>query len=434
MKAAVLELPLAFCGVRDDHFDQYFGENHQETSKTSSKWMRSSYCSEEIHSEEGSHGPSTCRQVKGRAMVTVEDFSRLVSGVYAAAVTPRHWEHAIRDIYRTMGGTFATIVMADGTVSSILDSTIPVAAVTSYAEHYYRLDHILTAVELGPVGVVRTGTELVTPYEKSEFYSGWLRPNEMGDGLMVRLTCGPRPQCFIVGAPPRTESFDSPDRVKLISGLVGHLQQALRTQDKLAALADSAVELAGALEVVRHGVIILAGEHLVINLNSVAERILRANDGLCMRSGRIAATRTRAEQELHCAIQIALAGEPSTVRTGQSLTCFRPSGKRPYVIHVLPSHRRSADEPLRQPMALVLIIDPEDEPEPAAALLRRLYRLTEAEAKVALHVMHGADLKQTSEEMSISLTTVRTHLQHVFDKTDTHRQAELVRLLLVLTP
>ena len=31
-------------------------------------------------------------------MVTVEDFSRLVSGVYAAAVAPRHWEGAIRDI------------------------------------------------------------------------------------------------------------------------------------------------------------------------------------------------------------------------------------------------------------------------------------------------------------------------------------------------
>jgi DNA-binding CsgD family transcriptional regulator len=85
-------------------------------------------------------------------------------------------------------------------------------------------------------------------------------------------------------------------------------------------------------------------------------------------------------------------------------------------------------------MALVLIIDPEDESAPAAALLRRLYHLTEAEAEVALHVMHGADLTQSSDELSISLTTVRTHLQHVFDKTDTHRQAELVRLLLALSP
>jgi DNA-binding CsgD family transcriptional regulator len=85
-------------------------------------------------------------------------------------------------------------------------------------------------------------------------------------------------------------------------------------------------------------------------------------------------------------------------------------------------------------MALVLIIDPEDESELAAALLRRLYRLTNTEADIALRVMHGADPKQIAEELSISLTTVRTHLQHVFDKADTHRQAELVRLSLALRP
>jgi DNA-binding CsgD family transcriptional regulator len=85
-------------------------------------------------------------------------------------------------------------------------------------------------------------------------------------------------------------------------------------------------------------------------------------------------------------------------------------------------------------MALVLIIDPEDEPEPPSALLRRLYHLTQAEAQIALRVLHGAGLREISEELSVSLPTVRTHLQHVFDKTNTHRQADLVRLLLVLRP
>ncbi|MCW2686035.1 MAG: hypothetical protein JWR37_925, partial [Mycobacterium sp.] len=36
-------------------------------------------------------------------MVTVDEFSRLVSDVYAAAVTPQHWEAAIDGIRRTMG-------------------------------------------------------------------------------------------------------------------------------------------------------------------------------------------------------------------------------------------------------------------------------------------------------------------------------------------
>jgi DNA-binding CsgD family transcriptional regulator len=162
--------------------------------------------------------------------------------------------------------------------------------------------------------------------------------------------------------------------------------------------------------------------------------MLCAEDGLGMRSGRIAATNTRAQQALHCAIRDALTGEAATVPPGRSLTCLRPSGKRPYVIHVLPAQRRVAVEPSGRALAVVSIIDPEDEHEPPLALIRRLYRLTEAEAEVALRVIRGAGLKQISEELSISYTTVRTHLQHVFDKTDTHRQADLVRLLLTVSP
>jgi DNA-binding CsgD family transcriptional regulator len=369
-------------------------------------------------------------------MVTVEDFSHLVSGIYAAAVTPDHWEAALGEIRRTLDGTASGLFMADSTVWSLLDSTLPAEAAKSYAEYYHRLDHALAAVGRGPVGAVRTGAELMPLVWKSEFHEDWLHPLEIDDGLFVRLTGGARPTCFIVGAPRRTESFDTSDRVRLMRSLIPHLQQALRTQNKLAALAHSTAELAGALEVVRHGIIIVvAGEHLVKSLNSAAERIFRAEDGLCMRSGRIAATSAHTERELHRAIDDALEGGCSTIRTGRSLISVRPSGKRPYVVHVLPSHRRrNADGPLRQPMALVVIIDPADEPEPAAALLRRLYRLTDAEADVALRMMHGADLKEISEELSVSLTTVRTHLQHVFDKTNTHRQAELVRLLLVLRP
>ena len=364
-------------------------------------------------------------------MVTVEVFSRLVSGVYAAAVTPQHWDTAIREIQHVLDATGGALLIPDG--PSWYTSTLSVESNQAYRKYYYQLDRVAAAAERGPVGVVRTGTELMPLVRNSEFYD-WLRPINIDDALVVRLTSGARPACLIFGAPKRTESFDTRERVKLVGGVVPHLQQALRTQGKLAALANSTVELAGALDVVRHGIIIVAGEHLVINLNSAAEQIFCAEDGLCVRSGRIAATSTHAEQELHCAIQNALADERSTVRRGRSLTCFRPSGKRPYVIHVLPSHRRHAAEPPRQAMALLLIIDPEDEPAPAAALLRRLYHLTEAEAEVALHVMHGADLKQISDELLISLTTVRTHLQHVFDKTDTHRQAELVRLLLALSP
>jgi DNA-binding CsgD family transcriptional regulator len=41
-------------------------------------------------------------------------------------------------------------------------------------------------------------------------------------------------------------------------------------------------------------------------------------------------------------------------------------------------------------------------------------------------------LQSVADKMSVSISTVRIHLQRAFDKTATHRQAELVRLLLTI--
>ena len=82
----------------------------------------------------------------------------------------------------------------------------------------------------------------------------------------------------------------------------------------------------------------------------------------------------------------------------------------------------------------MIVIDPAKQSEPERDLLQRLYGLTRAEAEVALRVMRGDGLKPISDDLSLSLATVKTHLQHVFGKTKTHRQVELVRLLMTLTP
>jgi hypothetical protein len=118
------------------------------------------------------------------------------------------------------------------------------------------------------------------------------------------------------------------------------------------------LDLAGALEAVPHGVINVGSDCFEINLNSAAEGILRADDGVHIRSGHITATSTHAERELHCAIHRTLTEDGSKVRRGRHFTGGRPSDKRPYVIHVLPLRRVGVDEPLRQAGILVLIIDP----------------------------------------------------------------------------
>ncbi|WP_029116981.1 helix-turn-helix transcriptional regulator [Mycobacterium sp. URHB0044] len=367
-------------------------------------------------------------------MVTVEDFSRIVSGIYAAAVAPQHWEAAIREVHQTVGGIGGALATPDGAVWSIENTTLPDATMKSYAEHYRHLDHVLATVQRGPVGVVRTGTELIVPNRWSEFYNCWMRPNDLLDGLFVRLTGGPRPTIFIVASSDDSAPFDTPERVKFLSGLTPHLQQAVRAQAKLSAFTQLNADLAGALDAVRHGMILVGLDGVVINANSAAERMLRAEDGLRMRSGHLGAMTTHVGRKLRGAIHFALLDDESDTCRGQSFTCDRPSGRRPYVVHVLPLRRGPTDEIPSDAAALVMIVDPDNEPEPTAVQLQRVYGLTNAEVKVTLAVVRGDDLHQISDQLSVSITTVRTHLQHIFDKTDTHRQAELVRRLLTLSP
>lgn len=330
-------------------------------------------------------------RIRRRATVTVEDFSRLVADIYAAAAAPEQWDAAIRDIQRALGATGGSLLRRDATPWSLWSfqaSTIPVAAFESYATHYQRLDYVLAAVDKSPVGVVRTGPEIVVPNRNPEFYNDWMRPNGMEDGLFVRLTEGPHPTCFLVISPKA--SLDTPERTKVMRGLVVHLQQAVRTHNQLEAARARSADLSGALDAIRDGLIIVGTDCRVISLNSTAEEVLRGHDGLRVESGRLGSAIIQTQRELHRALHRALIGGDSGVRGGSSLICRRPSGLRPYVIQVIPLHRTKTNERVAEPSALVLIKDPERETDSATRLLRRFYRLTEGEAEVALRLTRGA--------------------------------------------
>ena len=69
-------------------------------------------------------------------------------------------------------------------------------------------------------------------------------------------------------------------------------------------------------------------------------------------------------------------------------------------------------------------------PGPPAAILAKTFRLTPAEAKLACVIARGASPEIAAGELKISRETARNQLKSVFAKTDTHRQSELVALLL----
>lgn len=85
-----------------------------------------------------------------------------------------------------------------------------------------------------------------------------------------------------------------------------------------------------------------------------------------------------------------------------------------------------------EPEVLLAIAVDDGVGEPPPELLRKLYGLTPAEARVAVQVGMGKSPREVSEALGIAWSTVRFQLRQVFEKMNVRRQSELTRVLLTL--
>jgi DNA-binding CsgD family transcriptional regulator len=103
--------------------------------------------------------------------------------------------------------------------------------------------------------------------------------------------------------------------------------------------------------------------------------------------------------------------------------------KLPVILRIWPCHG-GANEGAEGMGVLVTLNALGPRPGPPAPILAKTFGLTPSEAKLACIIARGAPPNIAAQELKISRETARNQLKSVFAKTDTHRQSELVALLL----
>jgi DNA-binding CsgD family transcriptional regulator len=183
-------------------------------------------------------------------------------------------------------------------------------------------------------------------------------------------------------------------------------------------------ELILLIDQLEQGVLLVTGRAVVLHLNRMAEALLRS--GVLRRdaAGAVACPVPEDTRRLRRSVGEVAAGAAGDERR---LVIHRLEGSHPLSMRVVGVHAGGGPD---HPAAAVLVSDPERLAAPAEAHLRELYGLTPAEARVAAAVLDTEPLQHIADRLAVSVNAIRIHLQHVFDKTGTHRQAELVRLLM----
>jgi DNA-binding CsgD family transcriptional regulator len=157
----------------------------------------------------------------------------------------------------------------------------------------------------------------------------------------------------------------------------------------------------------------------------VAEaKVLRAPDG------RLTAADPIADQALLDIFTAAESGDAALGRRGVAVPLKARDDER-YVAHVLPltsGARRKAG--ISYSAAAVIFVRKAalDLPSPPVAVAQE-FRLTPAELRVLFSIVEIGCVSEVADVLGITEPTVRTHLHRLFEKTDTSRQADLVKLV-----
>jgi DNA-binding CsgD family transcriptional regulator len=98
---------------------------------------------------------------------------------------------------------------------------------------------------------------------------------------------------------------------------------------------------------------------------------------------------------------------------------------RPLILLALPTEERGASGP----QTILILVDLGISPRPACRSLQKIFGLTPNEARLATAMAGGESLEEIAGATNVTVDTLRKQLASIFEKTDTHRQSELVGLL-----
>lgn len=307
------------------------------------------------------------------------------------------------------------------------------AFIRSYEEYYCARNVWLgNAALYSAVNALVPGEELVAEDQlvRSEFYTGWLAPqnkfhrvagvlSRAGDTLVLLSLVRPR-------AAGRFEAEEL-ERLQRVCPMIGTAVDVRTRLETVGLERDIAVE---SLDRLRQAIIVVDSRCRPVHLNRGAEELLARADGIALRNGGLAIASNVEATALEQLVQDA-AGDAT--RGVGALTVSRPSGMRDYALFMAPLAPGEALFNGTRAVAALFLVDPEEMGAADEARLRQFYGLTPTEARLAALIACGNSIEEVAAELGITTGTARVHLKHVFSKTHTGRQAELVHLVLSST-
>jgi DNA-binding CsgD family transcriptional regulator/PAS domain-containing protein len=364
----------------------------------------------------------------GSIDMAADTLERVISDIYAAAIEPCLWASVLRSVTEATGAIGAAYIVRDvraGRVDSAIFSGPSAQFTSDYMTRFAAKDPFIDLLA-GHNGTWVRLSEHIAAEElrQNEWYTDFVLKSGVRDIVAAQVSdTGSHTAVFGVHEGIGEKQLTAAN-LRRLDQLLAPLRRAAELQLWLRELGWKFAVLARAFDQVATGFIVVDADGLVIEMNGLAERVVRRGDGLTFRNGALGAARVFQNARLGAAIMSAT--RPGSGATSSRILIGRQGGKHDYILAVSPL---GADLGFySNPMALIIVVDQEAR-SPKPGDLSAYFGLSFAEARLVTHLMAGKHLSAIAAETGASVATLRSQLRSVLKKINVERQSDLFLVL-----
>lgn len=369
-------------------------------------------------------------------MREAEQVSALIADIYDAALDAALWVEVLGKTRDFVGGSAAVLYSKDTTRKSANieydDGGIDPHFKRLYLDEYVKYDPSTTAEIFAAIEQPLATDDLI-PYDEflqTRHYQEWARPQGLVDHLRVALEKSATSIAFFgVFRDQRQGLADEEMRLRM-HRIAPHVRRAMLIGRAIERKTAEAAALADTLDNISAGMFLVDADGRIVHANAGGQALLDERSVLRTGGGKVAAIAADADRELNQSLATAGGGDAAVGVKGIAVPLTARDGER-YVAHVLPltsGERRRAGAGYAATAALFVrkaTLEISSPPETIA----RLFKLTPTELRVLLAVVEVGGVPEIADALGMGEATVKTHLHHLFAKTETTRQADLVKLV-----
>jgi len=369
-------------------------------------------------------------------MIDAEQALSLTGDIYDAALDPGRWPETLRKLAQFVGGVSSALASEDVSARKgrfYFSCGDDPHYTKLYFDKYIKLNPVLVPLMLLKAGEVRCASDFL-PMEKlrtTRFYKEWSGPAGYGDNTVAVVEKSATVVTYLATPHSDREPPECNEARRRMSLLVPHIRRAVAIGRIIDMHRIEADVLADAVDALAAGVFLVREGGHVVRVNASGQAMLETGGMLCLDEGMLAACGASARRDLRETIASVVAGDLIVGPRGVAIPLVARNGER-FVAHVLPlnsGRRRRAGLSYRAGAAVFVHKAEIGGLLPLEALASE-FRFSPAELRVLVAVIEvGGNVPDIASVLGISAPTVRTHLRRLFEKTETRRQADLVKLV-----